>query len=214
MLDKGAKCIIAVAGGSGSGKSTLIAALAKAIGTNYVAILSHDYYYKDQSHIRNNERHLINFDHPDALDSRLLIEHITKLRNGSPVAVPVYDFKDHTRCKTTPLDPKPIVIVDGILLLVEHDLREQFDIKIFIDTEEDVRFIRRQQRDIVQRGRTAESVLDQWVATVKLMHDQFVEPSRKHADIIVSGNRDQREAIEHLLSHLRSAFSIIKMVMK
>jgi uridine kinase len=211
MLDKGAKCIIAVAGGSGSGKSTLIAALAKAIGTDFVAVLSHDDYYKDQSHIRNNDRHHINFDHPDALDSRLLIEHIVKLRNGSPVAVPVYDFKHHTRCKTTRLDPKPIVIVDGILLLVEHELRENFDIKIYIDTDEDVRFIRRQQRDIAQRGRTAESVAQQWISTVKLMHDQFVEPSRAHADIIVSGNGDQREAIKHLLSHLRSALSIIKL---
>jgi uridine kinase len=209
MVAKGAKCIIAVAGGSGSGKSTLIAALAKAIGKDSVAILSHDNYYKDQSHIRNNERHLINFDHPDALDTRLLIEHITKLRNGSPVEVPVYDFKQHTRCYTTPLDPKPIVIVDGILLLVERKLREQFDLKIFIDTKEDVRFIRRQKRDIVQRGRTAESVAQQWIATVKLMHDMFVEPSRAHADILVSGNRDHGEVIEHLLFHLRSAFLIM-----
>lgn len=206
MLNKGAKCIIAVAGGTGSGKSTLIRALAKSIGSEAVVILSHDDYYKDQSHIRISERHLINFDHPDALDTALLIEHITKLRNGTPVAVPVYDFEHHARYKTMPLDPKRIVIVDGILLLAEPELREHFDLKVFIDADSDIRFIRRQQRDIVQRGRTAESVAEQWIATVKLMHDQFVEPSREHADIIVSGNRDQKEAIEHLLSHLRKVF--------
>lgn len=206
MLNEGAKCIIAVAGGTGSGKSTLISALVKSIGAEAVAILSHDDYYKDQSHIRISERHLINFDHPDALDTTLLIEHITKLRNGSPVAVPVYDFEHHSRGKTMPLDPKPIVIVDGILLLAEPELREHFDLKVFIDVDSDIRFIRRQQRDVFQRGRTAESVAEQWIATVKLMHDQFVEPSREHADIIVSGNRDQKEAIEHLLSHLRKVF--------
>jgi uridine kinase len=208
MGNQETKCVIAVAGGTGSGKTTLIEALADVIGLEIVATLSHDDYYKDQSHREVNQRHNVNFDHPDSLDTELLIEHIKKLRSGLPVAVPAYNFETHTRCKGSLLKPKPLVIVDGILLLYDHNLRELFDVKVFIEADADIRFIRRQQRDVLHRGRTHDSVASQWVDSVKPMHDRYVETSRQHADIIVSGNEDQKIAVDQLLSHLRGTFSI------
>jgi len=177
---------IAIAGGSGSGKSTIARSVVDIVGRDKVVYLQQDAYYRDQSHLSLEGRTKINYDHPDSIELELMVEHLAALRNGQPIERPIYDFETHLRTdETYTLVPEPAVIVEGILLLADARLREQFDVRVYIDTEADLRLLRRIQRDIVERGRSIESVLDQYQKTVRPMHYQFVEPSKRYADIII-----------------------------
>ncbi|OJV99898.1 MAG: uridine kinase [Chloroflexi bacterium 54-19] len=178
--------IIGVAGGSGSGKTTVAQHIVDNIGPEQVALLEHDSYYKDQSNLSPQERLSVNYDHPDSLDNALLVRHLQELKAGRAVEVPTYDFKLYSRTpETIRVEPKPVIVVEGILIYVDPRLRKLMNLKIFVDTDADLRFIRRLQRDIVQRGRTVESVVEQYLQTVRLMHLEFVEPSKRYADLII-----------------------------
>lgn len=177
---------IAIAGGSGSGKTTIARSVVNLVGGDKVVYLQQDAYYRDQSHLDVEDRLQINYDHPDSIELELLVEHLQALRNGQAIERPIYDFETHTRTEETyTIAPEPAVIVEGILLLADPDLRACFDVRVYIDTEPDVRLMRRIQRDIVERGRSVESVLAQYEKTVRPMHHQFVEPSKRYADIII-----------------------------
>ncbi len=181
-----ASVIVGVAGGSGSGKTTVVHELVRRLSTYPVTVIQHDWYYRDWSHLPPHERAAINFDHPDAIQTELLVEHLKQLRSGVPVEAPVYDFVRHERRSDTRLVPSgEAIIVEGILVLAEPKLRELMDLKLFVDTDADIRFIRRLQRDMTERGRTMESVIRQYLQTVQPMHLQFVEPSKRHADVII-----------------------------
>ena len=178
--------VIGIAGGSGSGKTTIAGAVVDEAGSDLVALINHDAYYRHNTHLTFEERAAINWDHPDAFETEMLVGHLRRLRSGEGVDVPVYDFSAHLRSTdTVRVEPGAVVIVEGILVLVEPALRDQMDLKIYIDTEGDLRVLRRLQRDIVERGRTMESVMAQYLATVRPMHHQFVEPSKRYADLIV-----------------------------
>lgn len=177
---------VAIAGGSGSGKTTIARSVVDLVGRDKVVYLQQDAYYRDQAHLAFEDRLKINYDHPDSIELELLVEHLQALRNGQAIERPIYDFETHTRTDETLLiAPEPAVIVEGILLLADPDLRDCFDVRVYIDTEPDVRLMRRIQRDIVERGRSVESVLAQYEKTVRPMHHQFVEPSKRYADIII-----------------------------
>ncbi len=178
--------VIGIAGGTGSGKTTVVAKILEQVGRHRIACLPHDAYYRDLGHLSLEERKKTNFDHPDSLETDLLIEHIHQLKAWRPVRVPVYDFANHTRTAQTILvEPQRIILVDGILIFYEAALRKEFDVKIFVDTDADIRFIRRLQRDINERGRTTESVINQYLNTVRPMHLEFVEPTKRYADVII-----------------------------
>jgi uridine kinase len=197
--------LIAVAGGSGSGKTTVVGRLVEALGAGRVSVIEQDRYYRDHPNLRLEERARLNFDHPDALETSLLVEHLEALRSGRAIDAPVYDFTQHARVKTSDrIAPTSAIIVEGILILADDALRRLMDVKVFVDTDADTRFIRRLQRDVTERGRTVESVIDQYVSTVKPMHEQFVEPSKRHADIIVPEGGHNEVAIEALLTLIRS----------
>lgn len=200
--------MIGIAGGTGSGKTTVAHKLAAAIPAGRVALIDHDSYYKDQSTLAPDEREALNYDHPSALESDLLAAHLRTLRGGVPVELPIYDFATHTRkAETRRVDPAPVIIVEGILVFVEAAVREQLDIKIFVDTDADIRLMRRIRRDLEQRGRTFASVRDQYYATVRPMHLEYVEPSKRWADLIVPEGGDNRIALDVLLGRLgRVAF--------
>lgn len=177
--------IIGIAGGTGSGKSTMIDRIEKQF-SNQITILSHDFYYKAHNQMTYDERCKLNYDHPDAFDTDLMIEHIKKLKQWQSIERPVYDFTIHNRVEeTVTVCPAKVIVVEGILIFENKELLDLFDIKVFIDTDADVRIIRRIMRDVQERGRTLQSVVNQYLTTVKLMHEQFVEPSKKNADIIV-----------------------------
>ena len=177
--------LIGVAGGTGSGKTTLINHIKDIFG-NEIITLCHDYYYKCNDHLPFSERVKLNYDHPNSFETDLMIEHLRKLKNGEPIERPVYDFVEHTRMKDTiTVEPAKVIIVEGILIFENKELMDMFDIKVFVDTDADVRLIRRILRDVNERGRSMDSVINQYLTTVKLMHEQFVEPSKKNADIIV-----------------------------
>jgi uridine kinase len=178
--------IIGVAGGSGSGKTTIAEAVVDTVGPERVALIQHDAYYRDMAHLPYEERARVNFDHPDSLETELLIEHLGALRAGRSIDHPVYDFSTHTRTgRTVRVDPERVVIVEGILVLAEPELRDLMDLKIYVDTDADLRLLRRLRRDLMERGRSLESVLDQYMTTVRPMHLQFVEVSKRYADLIV-----------------------------
>ncbi len=178
--------VIGVAGGSGSGKTTIARGILERVGAEHVAYLPHDAYYRDLSHLTLEQRAKVNFDHPDSLETELLIAHIHDLKEWKPIKLPIYDFKHHTRTKETKeIFPQPIILVDGILIFAEPELRKLFDVKIYVDTDPDIRFIRRLQRDINERGRTTESVISQYLETVRPMHLEFVEFSKRYADVII-----------------------------
>ncbi|MBR5640932.1 MAG: uridine kinase [Firmicutes bacterium] len=178
--------IIGIAGGTGSGKSTLVQEIAAEFKDDSVCLLSHDYYYKAHDDMPFEQRCKLNYDHPNAYDTDMLIEHLQLLKQGLPVHRPVYDFADHNRAKeVVEVNPAKVIIVEGILIFADETLRDLFDIKLFVDTDADVRILRRILRDVEERGRTLESVVTQYLTTVKPMHEQFVEPSKKYADIII-----------------------------
>lgn len=197
---------IGVAGGSGSGKSTVVHALVQAVGPENTAFLPHDAYYRDYRHLSIEERTQVNWDHPDALETELMARHLELLTSWQPVERPLYDFRDYTRMSETErVEPRPVIIVEGILILVEPDLRDMLDIKAFVDTDADIRFIRRLQRDMLERGRSVSSVVEQYLGTVRPMHLDFVEPSKRYADIIIPRGGHNRVAIEMLVARVRSA---------
>lgn len=186
MLNQTTPIVIGIAGGSGSGKTTLANLVRERVGAEHIAFLPHDAYYKDLSALPLNQRVTVNFDHPDSLDTDLLIQHIRQLKVYQPVELPVYDFKTHSRTdQYVRIEPRPIIMVEGILIFADAILRSLMDVKIFVDTDSDIRFIRRLERDISERGRTTESVIRQYLATVRPMHLEFVEPSKRYADVIV-----------------------------
>lgn len=186
MEERQTPLVIGIAGGSGSGKSTVANVILKRVGAHRIAFLPHDAYYRELKDLPPNQRAQVNFDHPDSLETELLIEHVKQLKQGLAVEVPLYDFTTHSRTgDTVRVAPQRVVIVEGILIFAEPRLRELFDIKIFVDTDADLRFIRRLHRDITERGRTTESVINQYMATVRPMHLEFVEPSKRYADVII-----------------------------
>lgn len=200
--------IIGIAGGTGSGKTTIAQRIAGAVAEADVALIEHDSYYRDLSHLSAEQRQLVNFDHPDALDTELLVEHLALLRTGSAVTIPHYDFASHTRSgHADRLSPKPLVLVEGILVLADARLRAAFDLKIYVDTDADVRILRRLQRDIEERGRSFESVREQYNATVRPMHLMFVEPSKRWADVIVPEGGENRAAVELVVGKVQSVLS-------
>ena len=196
--------IIGVAGGTGSGKTTVAHRILDRVGAEHIAYIPHDAYYKDLSHQPKEARIQTNFDHPDSLETSLMVEHLRALRAGEAVEIPVYDFTRHVRTDTTRhVEPAPIILVEGILLFVEPELRQLLDVKIFIDTDADIRFIRRLRRDVNDRGRTVDSVIDQYLRTVRPMHQEFVEPSKRSADVIIPEGGFNEVAIEMLASRIR-----------
>lgn len=197
--------IIGVAGGSGSGKTTVSREIFKRVGNEHIAYLEHDSYYKDIRDIPHGYDRIINFDHPDTLETPLLIEHIKQLKTWQAVNVPVYDFKTNRRSQEVKrLEPQPIILVEGILVFAEPDLRSLFDVKIFVDTEADIRFIRRLKRDTAERGRSMDSVIDQYLHSVRPMHRDFVEPSKRHADVIIPEGGLNIVAIDMVAARIRS----------
>lgn len=199
------RLVIGIAGGSGSGKTTLAHLVLERVGADRIAYLPHDAYYKDLSSLPANQRITINFDHPDSLDTALLNEHILQLKAGHPIDLPVYDFKTHTRTqKVERIHPKPVIMVEGILIFADPELRKLLDVKIFVDTDSDIRFIRRLERDIHERGRTTEMVVRQYLSTVRPMHMEFVEPSKRYADVIVPEGGLNTVAMEMVAARLEA----------
>jgi uridine kinase len=200
--------ILGVAGGSGSGKTTVVRAMVRSLGREQVAVIHHDAYYRDTSHLTLEQRRLINYDHPDALETELLVEHLRELRAGRPAAVPVYDFAEHARLQQREhVLPHKVILVDGLLILWDSQLRALMDIKVFVDTDADLRFIRRLERDIRERGRSVESVITQYLQTVRPMHLEFVEPSKRYADIIVPQGGHNLVAVDMLVTKVRSVLA-------
>jgi uridine kinase len=198
-----APLIIGVVGGSGSGKTTVAHAIAESVAGG-AAILDQDAYYRDLAHLSLDERRLVNFDHPDSIDTELFVAHLEALAAGEPIEKPTYDFTAHTRAaERVPVEPGRVVVVDGILLFADPRLRRMFDIRIYVDVADDVRFIRRLLRDLTERGRSLESVIEQYLDTVRPMHLEFVEPSRRHADVIIPEGGQNRVGIEMILAHVQ-----------
>ncbi len=197
--------IIGVAGGSGSGKTTVSRRILERLGTPPIAYIQHDSYYFDNSHVPVADRARLNYDHPNSLDTPLLIEHLRALRAGQAVEIPVYDFANHgRRPETMRMEPAPVILVEGILIFVEKELRELMDIRIFVDTDADLRFIRRLQRDVHERGRSQDSVVQQYLETVRPMHLEFVEPSKRYADVIIPQGGHNEVALGMIESRLRA----------
>lgn len=198
--------VIGIAGGTGSGKTTVAHRILKRIGSDHVALISQDSYYKHQPHLSKDERALVNYDHPNSFDNSLLVEHLRLLRDGVAVQVPVYSFSDHLRLtETVYLEPKPVIVLEGILVLNDEQLRQEMDIKVFVDTDADVRVLRRISRDMRERGRSFESVFAQYVETVKPMHEAFIEPSKRHADLIVPEGGENEIAVSLLASRIEQS---------
>jgi len=192
-----APLVIGIAGGSGSGKTTVAQEILQRVGPSRIAFLQHDAYYKDLSGLPPAQRAEVNFDHPDSLESELLTYHVDELKAGRAVEVPIYDFSIHSRTEQTfTVQPRAVILVEGILIFAEPELRKRFDVKIFVDTDSDLRLIRRLQRDITERSRTAESVIKQYMKTVRPMHMEFVEPSKRYADVIIPEGGFNRAALD------------------
>ncbi|WIG58745.1 MAG: Uridine kinase [Ktedonobacterales bacterium] len=193
--------VVGVAGGTGAGKTTVAHAIMEAVGLERVAVLPEDAYYREYRHLSEGERTEINWDHPDAIEVDLLLDHLRALLAGQPIARPVYDFAAYARApETIPVQPRPVVLLEGILIYVDPRVRALCDVKVFVDTDADLRFIRRLRRDVTERGRTMESVVGQYLATVRPMHVAFVEPTKRFADIIVPEGGENQVAIELLRS--------------
>ena len=200
--------MIGVAGGSGSGKTTVVRRIVDSLGPEHVTLLDHDRYYRDRNDLRLEERAALNYDHPDSLETDLLVRHVRALKAGTAVEAPRYDFTRHARLtEKERVEPRRALIVEGILIFTDAALRELMDIKVFVDTDSDTRFIRRLQRDVAERARTMESVIDQYQSTVKPMHLEFVEPSKRYADVIIPLGGHNTVAVDLLLTMLRSVSS-------
>ncbi|HEY44199.1 MAG TPA: uridine kinase [Anaerolineae bacterium] len=200
--------VIGIAGGTGSGKTTVANVILDRVGAGNIAFLAHDAYYKDLSDLPRAQRDVINFDHPDSLETTLLVDHLKGLTQWQVVDIPIYDFTIHTRTQQTQrIDPKPVILVEGILVFAESPLRELFDVKIFVDTPADIRFIRRLQRDIHERGRTVESVIQQYETTVRPMHLEFVEPSKRYADVIIPEGGFNTVAMDMVVARIEELLS-------
>jgi uridine kinase len=200
--------VVGVAGGTGSGKTTVAAEILRRAGTDHIALIQHDAYYKDLSNLPMAQRTLQNFDHPDALDNDLLIAHLQELKAGRPVDVPVYDFTTHSRTsETLRVAPHRVIVVEGILIFADEALRSLMDVRIYVDTDADIRFIRRLERDIAERGRTMDSVIHQYLATVRPMHQEFVEPSKRYANVIIPEGGFNEVAMEMIAARIRALLS-------
>jgi uridine kinase len=196
--------IIGICGGTGSGKTTVANRILESVSKDEVVFLQQDSYYRNLDQMPLDYRRIANFDHPDAIDNDLLVEHVRALKAGAAVELPVYDFKTHTRRpETLHMEPRPIIIVEGILIYAEKRLLDEMDIKVYVDTPDDIRFIRRLRRDIAERGRTVESVIEQYVETVRPMHMQFVEPSKRFADVIIPEGGHNRVSIGLISGRIR-----------
>jgi len=205
MTDHHSPLVIGVAGGSGSGKTTVVRRIMEALGTTDVTVLAHDRYYLDHKHLRLEERGGLNYDHPDSLDTPLMVSHLRELREGRVAHLPVYDFRNHMRTQETEaVRPGSAIIVEGILIFADKALRSLMDVKVYVDTDSDIRFIRRLERDVADRGRTVPSVIDQYLTTVKPMHLEFIEPSKRYADLIIPEGGHNQVAIDMLLTLIRS----------
>jgi uridine kinase len=208
MHTRATPLVIGIAGGSGSGKTTLAEIVLERVGKERIAYIPHDAYYKDLSHLEPKQRITVNFDHPDSLETDLLVEHIQALKLGQLIEMPVYDFKSHTRKnETITILPKQVIMVEGILIFADRLLRQVMDVKVFVDTDPDIRVIRRLKRDIQERGRTMEMVLQQYLLTVRPMHLEFVEPSKRYADVIVPEGGLNAVAMEMVVARLESLLS-------
>ena len=197
--------VIGVAGGTGSGKTTVATVILKRVGAHNIAYVPHDAYYRNFADLPRAQRDLINWDHPDSLDTDLMIAHVRALKAGVAVDLPVYDFTTHSRSAAlSHREPQPVILVEGILIFAEPQLRELFDVKIFVDTDADIRFIRRLQRDITERGRTAQSVIQQYLNTVRPMHLEFVEPSKRYADVIIPEGGLNEVAMDMVVARLEA----------
>uniref|UniRef100_A0A7S4N6W7 Uridine kinase n=1 Tax=Guillardia theta TaxID=55529 RepID=A0A7S4N6W7_GUITH len=212
----GKPLVVGIAGGSGSGKTTIMDVIVEHLGKENVAVLSHDNYYRHRPHLTVEERDNINFDHPDSLETELMVQHLQELINGTAVRAPVYDFATHLRKtnETLLIEPRPIILVEGILILYEQVLRNHMNLKVYVDVEADRRIIRRIDRDMVERGRCFHSIVHQYLDTVKPMHDAFVEPSKQFADVIIPfGGRNIaaiQVLLERLKAHMRNNFAYVQ----
>ncbi len=197
--------VIAIAGGSGSGKTTVANSILNRVGPLRIAYLPHDAYYRDLSHLPEVQRRKVNFDHPNSLESDLMLQHIMQLKRWEPVDLPIYDFTIHTRTnRTVRVEPRPVILVEGILIFAEPELRKVFDVKIFVDTDADLRFIRRLQRDLIERGRSTENVISQYLSTVRPMHMDFVEPSKRYADVIIPEGGFNAVALDMVIARIEA----------
>ena len=200
--------IIGIAGGTGSGKTTVVKRIVEALPPHYVAVVPLDSYYNDTSHMTEEERRAINFDHPDAFDWKLLVQHVKQLRSGVAVEQPTYSYLKSNREKATVhVEPKPVIIIEGIMALLNKQLRDMMDLKIFVDTDSDERLIRNIQRDCVERGRTVEMVIDRYQKVLKPMHEQFIEPTKKFADLIIPLGGENRSGIHILKKYIEGIVS-------
>lgn len=197
--------IIGIAGGTGSGKTTVVKKIAAALPPHYAAVVPLDSYYNDTSHMTEEERHQINFDHPDAFDWKLLIHHINELRDGRAVEQPTYSYLICNRLKeTVHVEPRPVIIIEGIMTLLNKKLRELMDLKVFVDADSDERLIRNIQRDVIERGRTVDMVINRYLDVLKPMHEQFIEPTKKYADIIIPQGGNNHKGINILCRYIES----------
>ena len=195
--------VIGVAGGTGAGKTTVAQAILDRVGCERVAFVQHDAYYRDLSHLPMEERRKVNFDHPDALENELLVSHLTMLKAGKPVDLPVYDFVTYTRlARTYRVDPKGVILVEGLLLFADPQLRDLMDIKVYVDADADLRLVRRLNRDIQERGRSYESVIGQYLSTVRPMHLEFIEPSKRYADVIIPRGGFNEVALDMVIARV------------
>lgn len=200
--------VVGIAGGSGSGKTTVAQTILQRVGPDRISFLQHDAYYKDLSGLPPAQRVQVNFDHPNSLETDLLIQHIVQLRSGIAVNVPIYDFSTHSRTdRSYIVQPRGVILVEGILIFAEAALRDLFDVKIFVDTDPDLRLIRRLERDISERGRTTETVVKQYLSTVRPMHLEFVEPSKRYADVIIPEGGFNAAALDMVVARLESMLS-------
>jgi uridine kinase len=197
--------VIGIAGGSGSGKTTVAQEILQRVGPDRIAYIQHDSYYKDLTGLPPAQRAEVNFDHPNSLETDLLISHVEELKAGQSIELPIYNFSTHSRTdKTYTVSPRGVIIVEGILIFVETALRSLFDVKLFVDTDADLRLIRRLQRDITERGRTVESVIKQYQSTVRPMHLEFVEPSKRYADVIIPEGGFNTAALDMVVARIES----------
>lgn len=204
-MNKPAPIVIGVAGGSGSGKTTVANVILQRVGSHRIAYLPHDAYYRDLTSLPPNQRMQVNFDHPDSLETELLSAHIQALKTWQSIELPVYDFSHHARTdQTIHVEPQRVILVEGILIFAEAALRALFDVKIFVDTDADIRFIRRLARDISERGRTTDTVIHQYLATVRPMHLEFVEPSKRYADVIIPEGGMNAVAMDMVIARIEA----------